>query len=109
MFACWQPSVVGAEATIVLSAAGAVATRTYFSDYMWYSATSAVVMRAGRHYAQFMRLHGIPMFGVIHSAWWTGGPIVNALNPSEDEEAFSHARNCFYSPDDGTFSRNAWC
>ena len=66
----WVPLVFGrAHADFTLFENGAVATKTE-NDGRWRTAASAVVMRSGRHFAQFtvLGLH-VKFFGVIRPGW----------------------------------------
>jgi hypothetical protein len=55
---------------VTLSEGGARATRCGVVDYTSYTAASKVVMRAGRHYAEFTVASGsVMLFGVIRPGW----------------------------------------
>ena len=59
-----------AHGDITLSENGAVATRSVYDGGPAWSAASTVVMRSGRHFAQFTVLEGSGMFfGVIRPGW----------------------------------------
>ena len=81
------PLVFGrAHDTVTLSEGGAVATKSV-DDHSRRIAASNVVMRSGRHFAQFTAEQGkFPMFGVIRPGWDVGG----------GEEAYSAVGHCFY-------------
>ena len=96
------PLVFGrAHADFTLSEGGAVATRSVGDSIQ--SAASTVVMRTGRHYAQFSALDGDFMFfGVIRPGWdLEGGEVVDA------SDADGH---CFFSTLSGSSypGRAAW-
>ena len=87
-----------AHATITLSENGAVATR---SRGGWRAAASTVVMRSGRHYAQFTVVAGdYMMFGVIRPGWGVEGGV-------DAEYVDGH---CFYYTNGGYRfpARHAW-
>jgi hypothetical protein len=55
---------------VTLSEGGARATRCGVVDYTIYTAANKVVMRAGRHYAEFTVASGsVMLFGVIRPGW----------------------------------------
>jgi hypothetical protein len=77
---------------ITLSAGGAVATKAVDYDTSIRSAASKVVMRAGRHYAQFTVVSGVYMyFGVIRPGWDVEG----------GRDAWSVDGHCFYATMNG--------
>ena len=57
------------HADVTLSENGALATRSGAADGYYRAAASTVVMRSGRHFAQFTVLQGVPTFGVVRPGW----------------------------------------
>jgi hypothetical protein len=84
-----------AHADVTLSENGALATKSV-SDSEYRTAASNVVMRSGRHFAQFTVVAAgiFMMFGVVRPGWDVEG----------GEAAWSVDGHCFY----GTWSGNRW-
>ena len=101
---------------VTLSENGAVAAKDGGGG-SWRTAASKVVMRSGRHYAQFTVLEGYPMFGVIRPGWDVegrmeagSGQIAVVLTSGTEEQvravekvdaAWRTDGHCFYDTYDG--------
>ena len=80
-----------AHADMTLTEDGAVATRNHGNVGTFRTAASKVVMRSGRHFAQFTVVAARPFFGVIRPGWDVEG----------GERARRQDDHCFYSTRNG--------